>query len=192
MKDTQIERVSSFATRSGHEAILVVDKALLDRKSEDAAKSRRRREIHALHLDNEDSLQRMLNAVQPGSYIRPHRHLDPPKPEAIVILQGSLGFIPFDEQGNPVDSRFILLDAKRGAFAVDCRAGLWHTFFALEKNTVLYEAKPGPYNPIGDKDFAQWAPAENEVGAESYLVSIEDRFRSLLGLGRRQWGPARD
>jgi len=189
VQETEIERVSPVATRSRHEAVLLVDQALLDRKSEDAAKSRRKREIHALHLGDEDSLQRMLNAIQPGSYIRPHRHLAPPKSETIVILQGSLGFVPFDGQGNPVDSRFILLDAGRGAFAVDARAGLWHTFFALEENTVLFEVKPGPYDPIGEKDFAHWAPAEYEAGAVEYLMGIEDRFRSALGLARRQWGP---
>jgi hypothetical protein len=99
-----------------------------------------------------------------------------------------LGYVPFDAQGNPVDGRFILLDAGRGAFAVDSRAGLWHTFFALEDNTVLFEVKPGPYDPIGDKDFAHWAPAEDEADAAEYLMGIEDRFRSVLGLGRRQWG----
>ena len=188
MQDTEIERVSPVATRSRHEEVLLVDKALLDRKSEDAAKSKRKREIHALHLNHEDNLQRMLNAIQPGSYIRPHRHLVPPKPEAIVILQGALGYVPFDDSGNPADGRFILLDPKRGAFAVDSRPGLWHTFFALEENTVLYEVKPGPYDPVGDKDFAAWAPAEGEAEAEIYLMDLEDRFRSVLGLGRRRWG----
>ena len=189
MKDTEIERVSPIATRSLHEMLLLVDMALLDRKSEDAAKSKRKREIHAFHLGNEDNLQRMLNAIQPGSYIRPHRHLEPPKAEVIVILRGSLGYVPFDERGNPLDGQFILLDAKRGTFAVDSRAGLWHTFFALEENTVVFEVKPGPYDPDTAKDFAHWAPAEDEADAMKYLMGIEDRFRSVLGLACRQWGP---
>jgi cupin fold WbuC family metalloprotein len=168
--------------------VLLVDKALLDLKSEDAAKSRRKREIHAFHQGNEENLQRMLNAIQPGSYIRPHRHLEPPKAETIVILQGSLGFVVFDDRGNPADGRFILLDAGRGAFAVDARAGLWHTFFALGDNTVLFEVKPGPYEPGTDKDFAHWAPAEGEAGATEYLMGLEDRFRFVLGLARRKWG----
>jgi len=42
----------------------------------------------------------MLNSIQPGSYLRPHRHLDPPKDEAFVLLKGSAGFVIFDaEQG---------------------------------------------------------------------------------------------
>jgi hypothetical protein len=99
-----------------------------------------------------------------------------------------LGYAPFDERGNPVEDRFILLDPGRGAFAVDTRAGVWHTFFALEENTVLFEAKAGPYDPIGDKDFASWAPVEGDSDAENYLMGIEDRFRRAFGLGARQWG----
>ncbi|MDR3555925.1 MAG: WbuC family cupin fold metalloprotein [Syntrophobacteraceae bacterium] len=188
MKSPEIMRISPLATRSCHEMLLLVDKALIDRKACDAAASGRKREIHALHSGDEDTLHRMLNAIQPGSYIRPHRHLNPPKAETIVILQGSLGYVPFEGDSTPVDERFILLDAGRGAFAVDSRAGLWHTFFALEENTVLLEVKPGPYEPGTDKDFAPWAPAENEDGAPQYLMSIEDRFRSVCGLPRRPWG----
>jgi len=76
-----------------------------------------------------------------------------------------------------------------GAFAVDSRPGLWHTFFALEDNTVLFEVKPGPYDPGTDKDFAHWAPAEGEADAMKYLMGIEDRFRSVFGLARRRWAP---
>ncbi len=189
MQGPEIVRISPLATRSRHEMLLLVDQALLDRKANDAAMSRRKREIHAFHDGDEESLHRMLNAIQPGSYIRPHRHLNPPKAETIVMLQGSLGYVPFDGDGTPMDGQFILLNAGRGAFAVDSRAGLWHTFFALEENTVLFEVKPGPYDPGTDKDFAPWAPAENEAGALEYLMSIEDRFRSVFGLPRRPWRP---
>lgn len=189
MKGMEIERISPVATRSRHETLLLVDGALLDRKSEDAAKSRRKREIHALHIGGEDRLQRMLNAIQPGSYIRPHRHLVPPQPEVLVILRGTLGFVTFDDRGGPLEDRFALLDVRREAFAVDLRAGLWHTFFALEKDTVLFEVKPGPYDPDAAKDFADWAPGEEEARAAEYLMFLEDRFRRVLGLPRRQWEP---
>ncbi len=44
--------------------------------------------IQPFHKQNSDTLHRMLNAVQPDSYVRPHRHLDPPKAEAWILLQG--------------------------------------------------------------------------------------------------------
>lgn len=188
MKKTHIERISSLATRSCHGRLLLVDQALLDLKARDAADSKRKREIHSFNVGNQDTLQRMLNSIQPGSYIRPHRHENPPKAEALIILQGSLGYVPFDDQGNPIDSDFILLDVNRGTFGVDSRAGVWHCFFALQRDTVLFEVKPGPYKPETDKDFAPWAPAEGHATATMYLIKLEDRFRSLFGLPLRAWG----
>ena len=42
----------------------------------------------------------------------------------------------------------------------------WHSVAALSADTVLFELKPGPYSPIDDKDFAEWAPAEGEPGCD--------------------------
>jgi hypothetical protein len=44
-------------------------------------------------------LHRMLNAIEPGSYIRPHRHQSPPKPESIIVLSGSLALVKFGGDG---------------------------------------------------------------------------------------------
>src|SRR6187551_3594660 len=46
--------------------------------------SPRRRIIQPFHRTLDDALHRMFNAIQPGSYARPHRHLDPPKAEAWI------------------------------------------------------------------------------------------------------------
>ena len=75
-----------------------------------------------------------------------------------------------------------MLDATQGKFAVDIRAGLWHCFFALQNNSILFEVKPGPYNPNTDKDAAPWAPAEDSSEASKYLKEIENRFRTVCNL----------
>ncbi|MBN2309579.1 MAG: WbuC family cupin fold metalloprotein [Candidatus Hydrogenedentes bacterium] len=180
-------RVSPAATRSCHDTLAVVDGALIEAKARDAAASARGREIHCFHTGNEDTLQRMLNALQPGSYITPHQHGRPPKAESIVLLAGSLGFVPFAEDGTPDIAGSVLLDGPRGRYAVDFRAGLWHTFFALEPGTVLFEVKPGPYDPDTDKQFAPWAPPEGDARAAAYLAGIEDSFRAYWNLPGRPW-----
>jgi cupin fold WbuC family metalloprotein len=180
MPGSTIERLSPQATQSTHPRLLLIDQALVDAKARDAAHSPRRREIHRLHLGDDARLQRMLNAVQPGSYVRPHRHLDPPKDEAIVILQGAIGHVTFDDQGHPLRQELAILDARRGAFALDVRAGLWHTFFALQPDTVVFEAKPGPYDATTDKGFAPWAPAEGTADAAVYLERLEAWFRRVM------------
>lgn len=154
----------------------------------DSRDNARAREIHVLHSGDEDPLQRMLNALQPGSYVTPHRHLVPPKAESLVLLQGSIGFVAFDDEGRPRDDAFVLLSKDSGVLGVDCRPGVWHTFFALEEDSVVFEVKPGPFVAQRDKEFPSWAPREDETRARSYLAALEDRFREGVGLDRRRWG----
>jgi cupin fold WbuC family metalloprotein len=179
-----LRRVSPLATQSDHDRFAVVDAALLTRKAEDAAVNARRREIHRFHAAA-DSLHRMVNALQPGTYVRPHRHLSPPQAEAFVLLAGSVGFVAFGEDGRFGPDDCVLLDRERGNLAVDVPAGTWHAVLALAPDSALFEAKPGPY--IADKDFAPWAPVDGAPEAVAYLQAVEDRFRALTGLPPRSW-----
>ena len=129
----------------------------------------------------------MLNSIQPGSYLRPHRHLDPPKDEAFVLLKGSAGYVIFDEEQGLKKKEFILLDLRRGTYGIDIRAGVWHALFSLEPDTVLYEVKPGPYTPLTDKDFAPWSPRDNSPDAVTFLSELEDEFRRHWNLPPRAW-----
>ena len=169
------------ATRSEHERVARIDLALVRRKAEDARSNPRRREIHVLHRGDADTLHRMLNALQPGTYVRPHRHVEPPKAEAFVVLQGAAAFVPFLDDGAIDVEGLSLLHRERGALGVDCRAGVWHSFLALEPDTVLYEVKPGPYDAAADKDFAPWAPPEGTPEGDSYRERLETEVRLLLG-----------
>lgn len=130
--------------------------------------------ILPFHTRDDEPLNRMLNAVQPGSYIRPHRHLTPPKAESIVVLRGTIGFLTFDESGTTLEAT--RLSASLPAFGVDCRPGVFHTFVSLEPDTVVFEVKPGPYVRASDKDFAQWAPKEWSEEAPAYLAKLEKAF----------------
>lgn len=188
MKAVPIDRISPQATRSCHEGVVAVDNNLILAKAACANVSERRREIHILHTGDDDPLQRMLNAMQPGSYVRPHRHLDTGKSEAVVLLRGSIGFVPFHDDGGIDEEHLILLSRDSGVLAFDCRPHVWHTFFALEQDTVVFEAKNGPYSAATDKDFAAWAPAEGDPEAGAYLTSLEARLRSHFGLPDRRDG----
>ena len=187
MDRPEIARVSTVATRSCHETVVAIDLELIQRKVCDARRSTRGREIHTFHEGDADPLQRMLNALQPGSYIRPHRHLDPPKSESLVLLQGMLGYVSFRDDGSPDEDSFLLIDGARDVYGCDIRPSVWHTIFALVPDTVIFEVKPGPYSPANDKDFAPWAPQEYSPPASAYLAEIEDGFRRLLGLPPRPW-----
>ena len=174
------ERLSGLATISRHETAFTITPDVIRMKSEEARLNPRKREVLALHRGNTDALQRMLNAVQPGSYVRPHRHFYPPKAELLVILSGAMAFMSFLDGGSPDTQTFALLHRTRGSLAVDCREGVWHTFFALEPDTVVCEVKAGPYDPAAEKEFAPWAPAEDAPDAASYLASLEKVFRAAV------------
>jgi cupin fold WbuC family metalloprotein len=189
MERGEIIRISPVATKSCHAAVTFIDRDLVQRKAYDARRSERQREIHTFHDGDADPLQRMLNALQPGSYVRPHRHLDPPKSESLVLLQGVLGYTSFRDDGTLDEENFLLLDAGRDVYGCDIRPGVWHTIFALAPDTVVFEVKPGPYSPANDKDFAPWAPPEYSSGAAPYLAKLEDAFRALWGLPPRPWEP---
>jgi cupin fold WbuC family metalloprotein len=190
MFNNEVLRVSPAATKSTHERWTVIDQALIEQKIEDAKKNSRRREIHNFHSSDQEALHRMLNSIQPGSYIRPHRHLDPPKDEGFILLKGSAGFVIFDGEQGLRKKEFILLDFVRGTYGIDIRAGVWHTLFSLEPDSVLYEVKPGPYTPLTDKDFASWAPRDNSPDAADFLIELEDEFRRHWNLPPRIWKKA--
>jgi cupin fold WbuC family metalloprotein len=179
MDKPQIVRISTAATRSCHQTVALIDRDLVQQKAADAAQSARKREIHNFHEGDPDTLQRMLNAIQPGSYIRPHRHLNPPKAESIILLQGALRFVPFTDEGQLDENGLIRMDLSQCVYGCDIRPGVWHTVLALAPDTVVFEVKPGPYDPTIDKEFAPWSPPEGSPQAAVFLAELEDKFRRL-------------
>lgn len=64
----------------------------------------------------------------------------------------------FEDTGEIIDGK--LMDGKR-IQVVDILPGCWHTLIAT-KPSITFEVKPGPYDPATDKEFAAWAPSEEE------------------------------
>lgn len=147
----------------------VVNGERLDRLTSRALGNPRRRANDNIHPRLEDPVQRLLNAIEPGSYIRPHRHTEPPKWELFILLQGSAAVLMFDASGQ-VRERVVLSSGSRD-LAVEIPAGAWHTVAALETGTVVLEIKPGPYSPLKDKEFAAWAPEHDDGEMEAWLRS---------------------
>jgi cupin fold WbuC family metalloprotein len=125
----------------------------------------------------------MLNVMQPGTYLQPHKHHDPDKREAFILLTGRVAIIEFNDSGKITDH--IILDRATGHFGVEIPINTWHTLIVLEENTIVYEVKDGPYLPIDDKNFAPWAPKEsdckkqNEVGANPCSDYINQLTKTL-------------
>lgn len=155
--------------------LVVLDDGLIRQAVEASRESPRSRMILPFHAGHGEGFHRMLNAIQPGSYIRPHRHLDPPKPESVLVLRGALTVVHFTDGGELEAVHELRSDA--GAVGVDIRAGVYHTLLATEPDTVIFEAKPGPYDPSDDKAFPSWAPEEGSAAVGEYYRELETRIR---------------
>ena len=84
---------------SPDDSVTVITQSLIEETIENSRQSARGRIILPLHKTPQDTLQRMLNAIQPGSYVQPHCHKNPPKAESIVVLRGTVCFMLFTEDG---------------------------------------------------------------------------------------------
>ncbi len=156
--------------------IRLIDIALLDEVCAEAAASPRRRKNRNFHPYDAHPAHRLLNAMQPDSYIPPHRHLDPDKDETFVVLRGLLGLVQFDDEGAIVHA--VKVGSGGRAIGVDIPHGTWHTAVALEPDTVFLEAKAGPYLPFTEAERAPWAPAENSAEAAPYLALVKSMIQT--------------
>ncbi|MEE9543455.1 MAG: WbuC family cupin fold metalloprotein [Thermodesulfobacteriota bacterium] len=152
----------------------LIEKSVLDETSKKAATSERLRMNHNFH-ELSDNLQRMLNAIEPDSYVRPHRHLNPPKVEVFLMLRGRGAIFLFDDDGKIIDSA--ILEPGGRTPGVEIAPGQIHTIVSLEKGTIIFEVKDGPYIAVTDKDFASFAPAPEEtLAAKEYLKGLKDHL----------------
>jgi cupin fold WbuC family metalloprotein len=152
----------------------IINRQLLDHVSGLAIESERKRKNFNFHEADSDASHRLLNGIEPGSYIPPHCHADSSKDETIVVLRGKLGTVFFDEYG--AITHKVLLQAGGDAVAVNVPHGMFHTLVALEPGTVFFEAKAGPYQPLTEAERANWAPPEGAPDAPAYQASIVGLF----------------
>jgi cupin fold WbuC family metalloprotein len=152
-----------------------LDAETIERGIAAAKASPRRRIIMQLHRSGTEGVQRMLNFMHRGSYVRPHCHPERENIEAAAALKGSMGFLVFEPTGE-VRSAHRLEAGNPASCLVDIEPGVWHTFVPLADDTVILEIKRGPYNAATDKSFAPWAPEEGSPEAEAYLRRLEAVF----------------
>jgi cupin fold WbuC family metalloprotein len=152
----------------------IITYELLHQLTESARISPRLRKNHNLHPSDASRCHRLLNAIEPASYIRPHRHLDPEKDEVFILISGRLGIILFSDTGEVTET--VILSHQAGILAADIPNGVFHTAVSLEPGTVFFEAKSGPYLPLSPAETAGWAPVEGDDGAAQYLEQLRQRL----------------
>ena len=139
--------------------MIEINKELLDSLFEQAKVSERKRMNYDLRTSAEDTSQRMLNALLPGTVVPIHRHED--TSETVVCLKGRLEEIIYEEvveysreETSRTEevvrkvsfkevSRHLICPAE-GIYGVQIPAGAWHTIHVIEPS-VIFEAKDGKF-----------------------------------------------
>lgn len=153
----------------------IIDKQLLDNTSAKAKQSLRLRMNYNFHDELDDPINRLINAMEPGTYLRPHRHLNPSKDEIFLLLRGRVAVFLFDDEGNI--SETIILNPSAGVYGAEIKAGVWHGLLVLESDSVIYEIKQGPFAPLAPENFAPWSPeVSDKTGVEKYMESLMERI----------------
>jgi cupin fold WbuC family metalloprotein len=155
-------------------AALFIDTALLDELSAQAKALPRLRVNRNFHQEGSDLCHRLLIALEPGSYIPPHCHLDPTKDETLLIVRGRIGALCFDAQGNITQAR--ILEAATGCLGLTIPHGTFHSLVALEPGAVFFEAKAGPYAAPSEAERPSWAPGEQSPEAAGYCAWMRAQF----------------
>ena len=145
----------------------------LVRRAEDSPRSRQFFNIHQHH---DEPCQRLLNAINIGSYIQPHRHIDSGKKELLVALKGKFALITFSDQGELNDFTFFAtekyLDHATTSSGIELDCGCWHTVIAIKPNSVLLEVKAGPFDMSVAKDCSPWSPAPYSEDVDFYVRKL--------------------
>lgn len=135
----------------------------LQQQSAAAAQAPRLRAHRNFHPELSDPVQRLAVAMEPGTYIRPHRH--PHTFELLLPLSGRFLVLNFDDHGT-VTRRVVLGEECK---VIEMDAGTWHAVLSLDKGGVIFEVKNGGYQPVAEQDSAPWAPAEGQPGTEALM-----------------------
>lgn len=162
----------------------IIDHATLRALSAKAAASPRLRANYNLHTTTDDPINRFYNAIEPGSYVRPHRHAGVGRWELLLCLTGAVVILIFDDAGEVTDR--IELRPGGPELGIEIPADTWHSVTALEPGSCVIEIKSGPYRPTGPHDFAAWSPVEGHVDAatlEAWFHTAQPgmRFKYVSG-----------
>lgn len=126
----------------------IINNDLMDTLLKEAESSPKLRINFDLRNSEDDTSQRMLNALMPDTVIPIHRH--PKTSETVFILRGKIDEILYDNNGN--ESKRIHLDFQNGCYGINIPMGQWHTI-KVYKPSIILEIKDGKYYPTDTKDI---------------------------------------
>lgn len=125
----------------------IFDNSFFSNLLSQAADSPRLRQNHNLHESFDDPVQRMFNALMPGTAIPAHRR---PVAETYAVLSGRADLVIYDDDRREIAR--VAMGPATGVTVCQTDPGSWHSMEVIEP-TILLEVKPGPYRPLDPVDI---------------------------------------
>ena len=130
---------------------MLINTNLLDDLTEQAKASPRLRMNFDLRNSPTDQSQRMLNALEPGTVMPIHRHLN--TSETVVVLRGKVKWLYYNDKGELTDT--ILVEAGGDICGLSVPMGQWHSLECLESGSVILETKDGAWEALKEDNIIQ-------------------------------------
>lgn len=128
---------------------MIITEELLNCISTKAKESPRLRMNYNLHESLDAKVQRLFNAMEPGTVIPIQRHQN--TAETLIIVRGKMKVVFYDDNKNVIEEA--ILSHELGNYGIHIPIGVWHCVEILEPNTVMFEVKEGPYAPLAEVDI---------------------------------------
>lgn len=128
---------------------MLLKQTLVNHVIEDAKTSPRLRMNYNLHESFEDAVQRMFNALEPGTVVPIARH--PYSSETLIMLRGRLRVLIYNDNKEIIEDVIIAPNTENIGYHIP--KGTWHKVESLESGTVCFETREGPYVPVAPEDI---------------------------------------
>lgn len=132
----------------------------------------RQRAVHVFHPSDNTGPRTIANCLYPESYCQPHLHPSEYGEQWIYCAGPGICLVIFDKEGNIAESPILNKDLP----FLEIPPNTFHTGFAIGdyNPSTMFEISQGPYNSETYKQFAPWAPSEQDAGkARKYLENLE-------------------
>ena len=130
---------------------MIITYQLLDTISTQAKESPRLRMNYNLHETLDAKVQRLFNAMEPGTVIPIQRHQN--TAETLMLVRGKMKVVLYDDNKNVIEEA--ILSHELGNYGVHIPEGAWHCVEILEPDTVMFEVNEGPYAPLASEDIME-------------------------------------
>ena len=155
-----------------------LDKTVIDSLLEQAKTDPRQRKSKALKAAEYPGARLLLNAMLPGTYIQPHRHNLKGTDEHWLAVVGKIAAISFEDDGSL--RHYEVVSSKENTPLVSLPEKEYHTLIVIDNPAVILEITKGPYNADTYKEFASWAPLEEDrERAGRYLDNLTSLIKNV-------------